>query len=101
MLLSTNIFSQVNARFKIDHGIHIIAITFRLLFFLNYLHIFSLFCQLIDVDLDTQTAVRCGSLRRTGQLLEGLDVLVSEGVGADGTERSRRASAGGEELNIC
>ena len=69
--------------------------------FLDYLQIFSLFCQLINVDLDAQTAVRCGSLRRAGQLLEGLDVLVSEGVGADGTERSRRTSAGGEELNIC
>lgn len=70
-------------------------------FLINYLHFFSLFCQLLDIDLGAQTAVRCGSIRSTGQLLEGLDVLVGEGIGADGAERSRRASAGGEELNAC
>lgn len=65
------------------------------------LHLSSLCRQLLDVNLGTQAAIRCGSLRSTGQLLESLDVLVGEGVGADGTERSRRASARGEELNAC
>lgn len=89
---------------RIDHGIHIIAITFsHWLFFSKKinLHLSSLCCQLLDVDLGTQAAVGCGSLGSTGQLLESLDVLVGKGVGADGTERSRRASAGGEELNAC
>lgn len=66
-----------------------------------YFRAFSLFCWLLDVDLGAQTTVRSGSVRGTAQLLEGLDVLVSEGVGANGTERSGRASAGGEELNAC
>lgn len=87
---------------QIVHGIHIIAITFSRLLFLNFfLQIFSLFCQLFDVGLGAQTAVRCNSLWSAGQLLESFDVLVGEGVGADGTERSRRTSPGGEELNAC
>lgn len=59
----------------------------------------SLFGQLLDVDLRSQTTTRSDSL--TAQLLEGLQILVGEGVGADGTEGGRGASTGSEELDSC
>lgn len=54
--------------------------------------------QLLDVDLSTQATVSSDSLVVAGQLFEGLEVLAGEGVGADGSEGSGRAGAGGEEL---
>ena len=58
-------------------------------FCFGFLHLlaFSLFRQLLDVDLGSQTTTGGGSL--AAQLVKGLQVLVGEGVRADRAERSR------------
>lgn len=82
-----------------NHGICIIAETFECFFGLLHLLVVGLFGQLLDVDLRSQTTTRSDSL--AAQLLEGLQVLIGEGVGADGAEGSRGASTGSEELDSC
>lgn len=54
--------------------------------------------QLLKVNLGRQTTVSSNGLIVARQLLKSLEVLISEGIGTDRTERSGRPSAGSEEL---
>lgn len=58
----------------------------------------SLLGQLLKVNLGSQTTVGSDGLVVARQLFKSLEVLISEGVGTDRTERSGRSSAGSEEL---
>jgi hypothetical protein len=66
-----------------------------------FLHLlaFGLFRQLLDIDLRGQATIGRDRLS-TSQVLEGLQVLIGEGVGANRAERSRRARLGSEELEL-
>ena len=56
--------------------------------------IISLSRQFLHVNLGSPGSF----IVRTGEVFEGLQVLVRQGVGADGTEWCRRAGTGSQEL---
>jgi hypothetical protein len=98
---------QINERFNTRHGPEYALSLFLkpendITFVLFYnLLAFSLFRQLLNVNLSTETAVGTSCVRGTSQLFKSLQVFIGKGVGADRTERSRRPSLGSEELDSC